>query len=83
VHRLGGEKFDLIVDDGLHAPFPNLMTVKRALSLLKEGGIPVIEDILETSLPVWRLLQLNLNKFWKVEIVKTHASHMVTIIRKE
>jgi len=83
VHRLQGERFDLIVDDGLHAPFPNLMTVKRALPLLKKNGILVIEDILETSLPVWRLLQINLKNFWKVEIIQTHASNMVTIIRKE
>ena len=38
-------KYDLIIDDGLHAVSPNLNTLLFGISALKEGGWIVIEDI--------------------------------------
>lgn len=46
---LKGQKFDVIVDDGSHVPWHQLFTLERIFgTLLKEGGIYIIEDI-ETS----------------------------------
>jgi len=51
------EKFDLIVDDGLHSPLANLNTLHQASSLLKPDGVLVIEDVPDRALPVWTLLE--------------------------
>ena len=46
------KKFDLIIDDGLHSPLSNLLTVKYLTSFLKPNGILIIEDIHQRPLPV-------------------------------
>lgn len=46
--------FDLVIDDGLHAPDANILTLSYGLKLIKSGGWVVIEDILEQSQPIWQ-----------------------------
>lgn len=75
------KKFDLVIDDGLHAPFPNLATVKHSLPLLSNDGILVIEDIMNMAIPVWQLLQMILNPEWEIQIIETKASNIVIIKR--
>jgi SAM-dependent methyltransferase len=53
---LQNETFDLVIDDGLHAPNANLATLAFALRKLKPGGHVVIEDIDARSLAVWKLV---------------------------
>jgi hypothetical protein len=48
--------FDLIIDDGLHAPHANIATLTFALQNLKEGGWVVVEDIAEASIPIWHMV---------------------------
>lgn len=79
--ELIGKSFDLIVDDGLHSPFPNLVTVKKSLPLLKETGILVIEDVLPTALPVWGIMKILLAPVWTLETLETAASNVVIIKR--
>jgi hypothetical protein len=79
VAQVAIKEFDLIIDDGLHAPFPNLMTVKHALPLLSSKGILVIEDITQAAIPVWRLLGMFLNAKWEIQIIETNASNVVII----
>jgi SAM-dependent methyltransferase len=50
---LGMEGFDLVIDDGLHAPNANIATLAFALRILKPNGWFVVEDIKTESLPVW------------------------------
>lgn len=46
---LKGQTFDIIVDDGSHVPWHQIFTLERIFgTLLKEGGMYIIEDI-ETS----------------------------------
>ena len=46
---LGGQKFDVIIDDGSHIPWHQIFTLEYMFDLfLKEGGIYIIEDV-ETS----------------------------------
>jgi hypothetical protein len=54
--RLLQEKFDLVIDDGLHSPSANLNTIISTKGLLSERGVIVVEDIAERSLDVWHLL---------------------------
>ena len=51
--NLGTEGFDLVIDDGLHAPNANIATLAFALHILKPNGWLVIEDIKTESLPIW------------------------------
>jgi hypothetical protein len=73
------KEFDLVIDDGLHAPFPNLATVKYALPLLANDGILVIEDITEAAIPVWQLLRVVFKTKWELEIIETRDSYVVVI----
>ena len=68
---LGGRKFDLIIDDGLHSPNANLAVLLFALDHLAPRGYLVIEDISEHSLPVWKLVAAILPKEYEVAIVRT------------
>jgi hypothetical protein len=47
-------QFDLVIDDGLHSPDANILTLAYGLTLLKPGGWVVIEDILDMAEPVWQ-----------------------------
>lgn len=53
---LGCPEFDLIIDDGLHAPTANLNTLAFAINAVAPGGWIVIEDIPPRALPVWDLV---------------------------
>jgi hypothetical protein len=48
------DNLDLIIDDGLHSPFANLLTLRCSLPKIKEGGWVVVEDVQANSLPVWQ-----------------------------
>lgn len=45
--------FDLVIDDGLHAPHANLATLRACLPLLRPGGWMVIEDISPAARRIW------------------------------
>lgn len=53
---LGCSRFDVIVDDGLHAVDANLNTLRFALEALQPDGWFVVEDIPQRTLPVWQLV---------------------------
>lgn len=59
LERLGeqvGGDFDLIVDDGLHAPNANLSVLLFAMPRVKLGGHIVIEDIPREAAPLWQVV---------------------------
>jgi hypothetical protein len=49
--------FDLIIDDGLHAPNANLATLLLSLDYCSKGGYVVIEDISRESRAIWQIAQ--------------------------
>ncbi len=56
--RLGdsvGTDFDLIIDDGLHAPHANLAVLLFAMNRVRPGGFIVIEDIARCTAPLWEV----------------------------
>jgi hypothetical protein len=62
-------KFDLIIDDGLHAPNANIASLAFALRNLKQNGWFVVEDINFPALPVWDVVSALLPdgyKWWRV-----------------
>lgn len=78
----GVEKFDLIIDDGLHSPRANLNSLIFALKFSKPGGLIWIEDIPLRSLEIWwvvkALLQDHSSFF---EIIKINENGFGVIIK--
>lgn len=73
------EKFDLIVDDGLHSPNANLISLRFALKKIKVGGWVVIEDIGLEVLPLWEVVSMLLPKNYQSKILKSADALMFCI----
>jgi hypothetical protein len=63
------EMFDIIIDDGLHAPNANLAVLLFALRRLKPGGWLVIEDVPHRALPLWQAVTALLPAEWACSLV--------------
>ena len=50
---LGETKFDIIIDDGLHAVSANLNSLIFSINSLRENGVFVVEDIPKRSIDAW------------------------------
>lgn len=74
-------RFDLIIDDGLHAPFANIITIHESLDLIKIGGCIVIEDIHARSLPIWELFLHNISDNLEGELYKFRKAYLLIIKR--
>lgn len=75
--------FDIIIDDGDHNPWSQILTWHNAFPLLRKGGIYVIEDI--SNLPHWEHEFKALSR--KVEVVdlrevKKRKDDVLIIYRK-
>jgi SAM-dependent methyltransferase len=77
------EKFDLIIDDGLHSPNANIATLSFALGKLKPGGRFVIEDINHHALPVWYAVAALLLPEYKPLIISTKTSFLFLVERAD
>jgi SAM-dependent methyltransferase len=53
---LSDDKFDLVIDDGLHAPNANIATMLFALKILRPSGYFIVEDIHSNSIPIWQVV---------------------------
>lgn len=73
--------FDLIIDDGLHAPDANLTALLFALPRIKPGGWFVVEDIKHASLPVWRIVPALLPHGYAARIVQARRAYMFVVER--
>ena len=76
------KKFDLIIDDGLHAPLSNLLTIKYLAPRLKPNGVLIIEDISSRSLPIWQLLIAVSRTRFNFKLIKTKAAFILVIKNK-
>ena len=79
----GSQKFDVIIDDGLHAPAANLNTLLFALGAINNEGWIVIEDILPKHLPMFLIINRVLmnNPSFNTYIVKTKRAYLY-LVRK-
>ena len=75
--------FDLIVDDGLHAPLANLNTIIATLPFLRKNGFLVVEDVPERALPVWTLAKSLIDESLDLSIYKLNYAHCVVIRRED
>ena len=77
---LGQDKFDLIIDDGLHSFAANMNTLLFALKFLKPNGWLVIEDIHNDRVNSWRLVQsLFKNSPYKTYLIRSVHAHIYAL----
>lgn len=75
--------FDLVIDDGLHAPLANLNTIISTISLLKKRATIVIEDIPERSLPVWALVNHFIKPNFNMEVIQFERAFCVVLSSRD
>ena len=75
------EDFDLIIDDGLHAPNANLATILFGLERLKIGGWLVVEDIRPLALPVWQVIAALMPSGYDSMLVAARGGFLFTVQR--
>ena len=76
-----GDRFDLIIDDGLHSHIANLNLFIHSLKFLKKGGCFVIEDISLKSKTIWLTISTILNFKHKCFLIKCRRSYVFLIYK--
>ncbi len=76
------EKFDLIIDDGLHYQLSNLNTLIFALNNLSFDGYLVIEDIGIWTIDTWKIVNKLLPKEFESSIVKMTNDNFIFVVKK-
>jgi hypothetical protein len=79
VNKLGSDKFNVIIDDGLHSPTANLNSILYLLPLLETNGVLVVEDIAERALPVWGLFTNLMPDHWSTQMIRTKRSYVLLL----
>ena len=76
------DKFDLIIDDGLHYQLSNLNTLLFALNNLKKDGYFVIEDIGVWTIDTWKIVNKLIPNNFESQIVEITDSNFVFLLQK-
>ena len=76
-----GDNYDLMIDDGLHAPNANLHSLKFFLNKIKIGGYAVIEDIGIKSKEIWMLTSALLPSNFNGALIKTKLAYVYVVKR--
>ena len=63
--------FDLVIDDGLHSPDANVLTLTFGLGLVRPGGWVVIEDIKPSASSLWQAIAALLPDRFESHLVAT------------
>lgn len=78
-----GCDFDLMIDDGLHAPNANLISLNFFLPRIKVGGWAVIEDIAAPSEAIWKVVASILPSSFQCHLIQARSSLMFLVNRLE
>ena len=76
------DDFDLIIDDGLHAPHANIACLAALLPKLKAGGWYVVEDIADAALPLWRVVSSLLPTEHERWILRSLHGYLLFVVRR-
>ncbi len=77
-----GKNFDLIIDDGLHAPYTNLNVILTSLRYIKKNGWIVIEDIPVKAKPIWDVVYLIVSIKHDCKLIRAKSSYVFLINKK-
>ena len=80
-NNFGNIKYDLIIDDGLHSIGANLNTLIFSLNSINNGGYIIIEDIPQSFLENWRIVDfiLSKNNNFKTTLIKAKQAYLYVI----
>lgn len=67
-------EIDIFIDDGLHSPTANIITLSVALKFLRKGGFAIVEDIDRSKRPIWEVVSLLLPDRFQSAIVECKAA---------
>lgn len=76
------DKFDLIIDDGLHYQLSNLNTLIFALSNLSNNGYFVIEDIGIWTIETWKIVNNILPSNFESKIIQMSETNFIFLVKK-
>lgn len=76
------QKFDLIIDDGLHYQLSNLNTLIFALENLNKNGYFIIEDIGLWTLDTWKIVQNLLANNFSSTIIQMTDNNFVFLVQR-
>lgn len=74
-------EFDLIIDDGLHAPNANIAVLLFGLKKLKKGGWLVVEDIAPAAIAVWKVVYALLPACYRSFVLQTARALVFAVQR--
>jgi hypothetical protein len=66
-------KFDMIIDDGLHSPNANIAVLSFGITKLKLGGWLIIEDIVESAIPLWEVVAALLPSRYECHLIRAQG----------
>jgi hypothetical protein len=75
------QEFDLIIDDGLHAPNANIAVLIFGLKKLKVGGWLVVEDIPARAAAVWHVVSALLPETYQTQLIQTAMALVFAVKR--
>lgn len=82
IPKLLDNKFDLIIDDGLHYQLSNLNTLIFALSNLNKGGYFIIEDIGVWTIDTWKIVKNLIPDNFESRIIQMTESNFIFLVKK-
>ena len=82
MYRRLGKNFDLIIDDGLHAPYTNINVIITSLNYLKKNGWIVIEDIPIRAKAIWEVINFLINYKHDCKLIKAKSSYVFLINKR-
>ena len=77
------DKFDLIIDDGLHYQLSNLNTLLFAFNNLKKDGYFVIEDIGVWTIDTWKIVNKLIPNNFESQIIEMTDSNFVFLLHNK
>gem|GEM_PF-1353835 len=82
VDTLKVDRFDVVIDDGLHSIEANLNSLIFAIDVLDVDGWFFVEDIPERSLIVWKLVSEIIAAYGQTQLVRCENSYVFVFRRK-
>lgn len=76
------DKFDLIIDDGLHYQLSNLNTLLFALKNLDKGGFFIIEDIGIWTIDTWKIVNKIMPKYFESQIIQMSDTNFIFLVKR-
>lgn len=77
------QPYDIIIDDGLHAPDANIAVLLFALDVLAPRGWIIVEDIKAAALPAFQVIRAVLERDFETHLVQAKADYVLLATRRQ